>query len=235
MIRSRQMAILGTLFVACTPTAKPNSHREPAPSDKRAPSDPPASQRCNLEVPDASAAIELAAEAKRAAGFPDAHDVSGAKTLAAEGFLLSPMFPPQWPASDCAVVFYVSETQLYLGGASHVMRNAVTARVTVRLDTGKSEVTTLEHAPSLGGSLRHGGGVLRPDRQEWVFDAVAHSTVPEFADEVMSYQNWLREEKYAAAALFVWHRAFFDFVVQEDAFLVKQAEANIRTWRGGPP
>lgn len=190
----------------------------------------PSTRGCNTTVTGARTAIMLAERAKRAGGFPGQHEVEGPKALVEKGFLLSPMVPSQWPPTDCTIVFYVSETKVFVANSVHVFRAPVAARITIELDTGQTTLTEIEDAPGLGGELFHGGGgSVTAAHQEWVFDAVASSSLASPSPRAISrYKSWLQSEEYVAAALFVWHRDFFDFVVGEDEELLRQVEVNSR-------
>lgn len=231
------VALAVLISSACTTTSEPGEPATNASSAntnaKHEATEPPASRSCNTGVADAQAAIDLAAQAKRAANFPDEHEVDGPKALAAEGYRLSPMFPPQWPPTDCAVIFYVFEVAQYVANNVHNRRGPVAARVTVRLDTQATELARLDNVPGLGGELPYGGGGAFPDdRQQWVFDAVASSTIPKPPLDLVLYKEWLSAEEYVAAAVFVWHREFFDVVVGGDEDILREVEANTRTWTG---
>ncbi len=187
--------------------------------------------RCNEVVANAEKAVELAEEAKRAAGFPDEREDEGPKALVSEGFLISPMIPSQWPpSSDCSVVFYVFEAKLFVADSTHDRRDAVVARITLRLDDGEVDLDRVD-GPGLGGELPYGGGgSFAPDLQQWIFDAVATTAVPQsLPAEARAYRKWLRAEEYVAAALFVWHRDFFEFVVDGDEEVRRQVEVHTRS------
>ena len=244
MTRRQHTVILGALLLgACKPSSE---HTEPAtttttigshPQPDTSPhAIPPAPQPCKLAVPDAAAAVELAEQAKRAAGFPDIHRVDGPKTLTAEGFYLSPMVPLQWPSSQCSVIFYISEIHFFLADSPHIWCESVGAQITLQLDTGKYSLSGIEHAPSLGGSLIHGGGSpLAADLQQWVFEAVATSTVPVPSKEIEHYKKWLKAEEQVASTLLVWHRAFFDFVVSDDPDIMRVVKGQVQGREDVPP
>jgi hypothetical protein len=154
-------------------------------------------------------------------------DVESEKPMLTVGFFLSPMVPSQWPPSRCAVSFYVSKAGYYADNSVYHLRHPVAARVDVQLDTGAVRVVTLTNGPNHGGMIPRGGGQLRPDQQQWIFDAVATATVSEAPAELAYYHEWLATEEFVAAALYAWHREFFDFVVGDDVEIVRQAEANV--------
>lgn len=226
----RHPAVAILALVACTSSTTPATEQRAAADPIEA--TPAQPSRCNAKVADAAAAIALAEDAKRQAGFADVHEVDGPKARVSEGFLLSPMIPPQWPPVDCKVLFYVSKDEVVVGDSVHTHRDWVAVRIAVQLDTGAVALEVLEDVPVLGGWLPSGGGgTLEPARQQWVFEAVANSSTAEVASDVEAYRTWLRSEEYVAVALYAWHREFFDAVVAGDEDIMRDVQAHFADWR----
>lgn len=224
-------ALAGGLLAGCTGTDR-SEHAAttgtPAAAANEQTQELAEPKRCNDAVVDAAAAIELAESARRSAGFLDMGEVESPKKMITAGFLISPMVPSRWPASDCMLSFYVFKAEVYADNSVYFYRHPVTARIDIRLDTGAVDVVNLGDGPGAGGRILYPGMLPRPDQQQWIFDVVVTSTVPESPGALTVYREWLHAEEFVAAALYVWHREFFEFVVRGDADIMREVEANTR-------
>jgi hypothetical protein len=189
--------------------------------------------RCNKAVADADAAIRLAEHAKRAAGYPDDFSVLD-EHVVERGFRLSPMVPLAWPEANCAVLFYVYEETSRVVADLSIYRGPLIARITVKLHDGGVVTTSIEDE-GLGLPSGHlstfGAGSLEPRFQQPVFDVIVGAADPRAHEAFERYRDWLRQERFVATAIYVWHREFFDAVVGDDTQIRDSAKSRSGPWR----
>lgn len=192
-------------------------------------------ESCNTAVPDAATAIALAHDAKLVAGFPD--DLAEIETLGGpnhhRNFELGPMVPSEWPSHSCSVVFYVNDVSLYSSssGMSSIQMK-VLARITVHLDSGLTEIDSMDPRDL---NIAHDFGRGRvlaltgPDEQA-VFDVVVDSAAVLDLSALGNYQQWLGGESNVAGTLDILHREFLVDVLANRPDILDKARRSSVTW-----